>query len=101
MTEYLPGMPKTGQTVLVTGKIRTQKFPCNGDKEGSSIRIIAKQMYLCEDSECLKNQNHIELLAYICFEISNRETYSVFILGVHYQKKYVYTYTYVIYFDEG
>lgn len=89
MVENLPGMPKTGQTLLVTGKIRTKQFPCNGNKNGTSIQIIAKQIYLCENGEFMNNQNHVELLAHVCFEISNQETYSVFTMAPHYQVKYV------------
>lgn len=93
MIENLPGLPKTGQTLLITGKLRTQQFPCNG-KKGTSIQIIAKQMYLCEDTnEGVKNLNHVELLAHICFDISNEETHSVFILALHNQTKYVFFFT--------
>lgn len=91
MIETLPGMPKTGQNLLITGKIRTQQFTYNG-KKGTSIRVIAKQIYLCDNRYgkfYVKNPNNVELLAHICFDISNEETYSIFILALHYKSKYV------------
>lgn len=89
MVENLPRMPKTGQTILITGKIRTQQFPCNG-KKGTSIQIIAKQMYPCESGEYIKNLNHVELLGHICFDISNQDTHSCFIVALHNKMMYVY-----------
>lgn len=110
MVESLPGMPKTGQNLLVTGKIRTQNFTQNNGKKGTSIQIIAKQIYLCDDRYMgsnkantltefkwadisdtvnnvenyqVKTPNKVELLAHICFNISNEETHSLFIVAPH------------------
>lgn len=91
MVESLPGMPKTGQNLLITGKIRTHQFS-HTDKKGTSIQIIAKQIYLCDDrygKYHVKNPNKVELLAHICFDISNEEAYSIFILALHNKSKYV------------
>lgn len=92
MAEALPGLPKTGQTLLVAGRIRTQQFVYN-DKKGTSIQVIAKQIYTC-DNRCgkfhVKNPNKVELLAHICFDISNEDAYSHFTVALHSKSKYVY-----------
>lgn len=117
MVESLPGMPKKGQNLFVSGKLRTQNFTQENGKRGTSIQIVAKQIYLC-DNTCMgsnkpntsiefrsanicdaantvvenylvKNPNKVELLAHICFDISNEETHSLFILAPHHYSKYV------------
>lgn len=91
MIETLRGMPKIGQNLLIAGKIRTQQFLYK-DKRRTSIQVIAKQMYVCDDRYekfHVKTPNKVELLAHICFDVSNEETYSVFVLAVHYKSMYV------------
>lgn len=115
MIESLPGMPKTGQNLLVTGKLRTKQFIQDNGKKGTSIQILAKQIYLCNDRENnaiqtispnddnvdgdvpellssgattkIKNQNEVELLAQICFDIQNEEAHSTFSLALHHFAK--------------
>lgn len=112
--EHLPGIPKVGQKVLVTGKLRTSHFTLKDTgKRESSLPIMAKQIYLCDDGETqetdsnanlesntmngmgsasdfeLKDQNHVELMAQICFEIVNEDKFSSFNLSVHYLLKWV------------
>lgn len=91
MIETLPGLPEIGHNLLITGKIRTQQFSYN-NKKRTSIQIIAKQIYLCDDRYegfIAKTPNRVELQAHICFDISNEETYSVFVLAVHFKSQYV------------
>lgn len=91
MIETLPGMPEIGQNLLISGKIRTQQFFHNNRKR-TSIQVIAKQIYLCDDRYGefhARNPNRVELQAHICFDISNEETYSVFVLAVHFKSQYV------------
>lgn len=115
MVENLRRMPKTGQNILVTGKMRTQQFTLSNGKKGTSIQVVAKQIYLCDnsshtgsiempaapqlrntansvgsiDNKRVKDTNKVELFAHICFDILNEETHSVFTLALHYQTKYV------------
>lgn len=88
MIETLPRMPEIGQNLLVAGRIRTQQFSYNNDKKRTSIQVISKQIYLCDDiygKFHAKIPNRVELQAHICFDITNEETYSVFILAVHFK----------------
>lgn len=115
MIESLPGTPKTGQKLLVTGRLRTKQFLQNNGKKGTSIQIMAKQIYLCDDTQLenmqaipngngnpngvntkipnssdrfdVKDQNRVELLAQICFDIQNEDAYSSFSLALHYRAK--------------
>lgn len=91
MIESLPGMPKIGEKLLISGKIHTQQFSYK-DKKRTSIQVIAKQMYVCDDRYGkiqVKTPNNVEMLAQICFDISNEETYSNFIIAVQNKLKYV------------
>lgn len=113
--ENLPGLPKTGQKVFVSGKLRTQKFIQTNGKMGASIHIMAKQIYLCQSDDTnnaeiqiatvevpeiksignatkieMKDQNQIDLMANICFDILNEDNHSVFSLALHYLSKYVF-----------
>lgn len=115
----MPGIVKTGQKVLVTGKLRTNYFTQNNGKRGTSMHIIAKQIYLCDNYESdevnkvyplyadpneenkrsktqftsgvpnfdIKDQNHIEIMAHICFDILNDDSHSSFNLALHYLSK--------------
>lgn len=115
----MPGIAKTGQNILVTGKLRTNYFTQNNGKRGTSIHIIAKQIYLCDNCKSdelnkkypfyadvneenklsktqftcgvtnfdIKDQNHIEIMAQICFDILNDNSHSTFNLALHYLSK--------------
>lgn len=106
MIENLPEIPKTGQKLFVTGRPRTTHFTqdANG-KKGTSIKIMAKQIYLCDSNKIengetenefntvqfdIKDQNKIEIFAQIPFEIVNEEKYSSFSLSLHYTAKYIF-----------
>lgn len=118
--ESLPGIPQTGQKILVIGNICTKKFILNNGKNGTAFYIMAKQIYLCADdgnesrknaqstSEhitlsnekvsdieifYIKDQNRVDVLAQICFEIQNEATYSCFVLSLHHRTKYVKIYS--------
>lgn len=115
----MPGVPKTGQKILVTGKLRSNYFTQNNGKRGTSMHIIAKQIYLCDNCKSdevnkmyplyadlneennlnktqfisdvvnfdIKDQNHIEIMAQICFDILNDDSHSTFNLALHYLSK--------------
>ncbi|XP_055305507.1 uncharacterized protein LOC129570105 [Sitodiplosis mosellana] len=116
--EKLPGIPKTGQKLIVTGKLRTGYFTQNGGKRGTYMQIMAKQIYLCDNGDAkeakqteayedsnvifennklsrthgaanfdIKDQNHVEIMAQICFDIINEDSYSYFNLALHYLSK--------------
>lgn len=74
------------------------------------MNVIAKQIYLCADGETneadktatpyrniepkedqpnfeIKDQNHIELMAQICFDLRNEDSYSLISLALHYLPK--------------
>lgn len=118
MIESLPGTPKTGQKLLITGRLRTKQFLQDNGKKGTSIQIMAKQIYLCDDGQMeniqaisnddneynevdakisklsngngkfdVRDQNKVELLAQICFDIHNEDAYSSFSLALHYRAK--------------
>lgn len=114
MIENLPAIPKTYQNLFVTGKIRTESFITNNGKRGTSIHVVAKQIYLWDNKEPIltkisseiengdtnvtstsdgilevKNPNTVELLAHICFDIINEMKHSVFTVALHYGTKYV------------
>lgn len=106
MTENLAEIPKTGQKLFVAGRPRTTNFSqdVNG-KNGTSIQIVAKQIYLCDSNEIenretenesnnvqfdIKDQNKIELFAQIPFEILNEERYCSFILALHHLARYMF-----------
>lgn len=94
MIENLPELPQNGQNLLITGKIGTQHFSSLTGKKQTSTHIFAKQIYFCDESYGryhVKNANRVELQAHICFDITNEETHSVFVLALHFQSKYVHT----------
>lgn len=115
--ENMPGIVKTGERLLITGKLRTKHFEQDNGKRGTSIHIIAKQIYLCDNYKSdegnkipqnnhadlneanklnktqfpcdvanfeIKDQNHIEIMAQICFDILNYDSHSTFNLALHY-----------------
>lgn len=117
----MPGLPKTGQRVFILGRLKTEKFTLQNGKVGKSIRIMAKEVYLCQNNTYgtetqqaleenslainsnaernsfnenvpqfeIKDQNHVDLRAQICFDILNDDTYCNFILAVRHVAKYV------------
>lgn len=113
--EKMPGLPKTGQRVFILGRLKTEKFTLQNGKVGKSIRIMAKEVYLCHGTETqqalaenslaiksnaernsfnenvpqfeIKDQNHVDLRAQICFDILNDDTYCNFILAVRHVAK--------------
>lgn len=96
--EKLPSELKTGQQLFVTGALRTNKFIQESGKTGTSIDIMAKQIYRCDDGDCMKNdennddntstaieianQNKVELFSQICFDINNADTFSSLNLAI-------------------
>lgn len=113
--EKMPGLPTTGQRVFILGRLKTEKFTLQNGKIGQSIRIMAKEVYLCQENDTygtetqqafaenslaernsfnenvphfeIKDQNHVDLRAQICFDISNDDTYCNFILAVRHVVK--------------
>lgn len=94
--ENLPGLPETGQKILVSGKLHTQNFTQQNGKRGTSISIMAKQIYLCQNDHTdetqfqEEGQNRVDLLASICSDILNQDKFSVFSLALNYLAKYVF-----------
>lgn len=118
MIQSLPGTPKTGQKLLITGRLRTKQFIRDNGKKATGIKIMARQIYLCDDGQTeniqaipnedgeynkvdanisnvsnkngkfdVRDQNQVELLAYICFDIHNEDAFSSFSLALHYHAK--------------
>lgn len=113
----MPGLPTTGQRVFILGRLKTKKFTLQNGKVGTSIRIMAKEVYLCQKNNTygtgtqqalaenslpinsnnsfnenvdqfeIKDQNHVDLRAQICFDILNDDTYCNFILAVRHVAK--------------
>lgn len=107
VVESLPGIPKTGDKLLITGKLRTSHFIQNSGKRGTYLQVMAKQIYLCDNDETeevdktqssddfqdafkmekisfdIKDQNQVELMAKICFEIQHENSFSTFSLALH------------------
>lgn len=119
--EKMPGLPTTGQRVFILGRLKTEKFALQNGKVGKSIRIMAKEVYLCQKNNTygtekqqtlaenplainsnaernssnenvpqleIKDQNHVDLRAQICFDILNDDTYCNLILAVRHVAKY-------------
>lgn len=99
--EYLPRMPRTGEKLLIVGNTRCDKFTQGNGKNGTSVYIMARQIYLCDGATeaveskftqgvdavvKIEDRNHLQCYAQIPFDISNCETFSMFSLAVHYPK---------------
>lgn len=114
ISDSLLGIPKTGQKLLITGRLRVNQFTQDTGKKGTSIQIMAKQIYLCggsgngtmkvdslnDDLPEIKyelnssntarptfevtDQNKVGLFAQICFDIHNEDTFSSLTLSYHY-----------------
>lgn len=96
--------------MLITGRLRANQFIQDNGKKGTSIQVMAKQIYLCDgggngsinadslhdehprvkyemnssNSYEVRDQNKVELFAQICFDIHNEDTFSSLTLSHHY-----------------
>lgn len=121
--DILHGSLKEGQKIVVTGRLRGEKYLRGDGKTGQTLFVAARQIYLCDtgdddatyisneqenegttDSQLIdeplsknsnfssieiQDQNHVELLDQICFNVKNDQKFSQFSLAYHFMQKYL------------
>lgn len=86
------------QKLLISGRLRTQKFKRHDGKARTLLRVQARTLYTiasndeqdvldddADDSQSTTlDRNHVELRGQICFDIAHFEKFSNFTLANHY-----------------
>lgn len=80
-----------GQRVLVQGKLKSTKQTLGDGKKLTSSIVKAYQVHVLNDGGSTElnegDQNHVELLANIASDITEKDSLSTFAVATHYEIK--------------
>lgn len=85
---------KIGDELMIFGNLRARLYEQRDGKKKSSIRVKARWVYPLSNygSEATRSNeavhmNRVDIMAQICFDITNSEKCSIFTLAHHYNDR--------------
>ncbi|XP_031640709.1 uncharacterized protein LOC116352337 [Contarinia nasturtii] len=88
--EKFPGSIEEKQKLFITGQLRAKEFNDENGKRGTSVQIVAHNVFQCEnnnDNNKLDDQNHVEIESYIWTDVKHKENLTHFHADLRYLKK--------------